>query len=170
MDEISKDENIIDIDDLEFLINIENKLAPYICGRSMSLKISCAVELSDARLKKDGVQDLIDLCASIKERMINDSETKLLDMLYKIEKGKIEIAMKPGQDTWMGDILYDVANGYTIAVFSDCFCWDYIAYILDENKNRIFKWNVGSPVSEYTVSDEVAESIYKIFDPSIKDG
>lgn len=73
--------------------------------------------------------------------------------------------MRPNQDTWMGDIVFDIENGYKIAIFSDCFCWDYINYIMDEKDNLIYEFDRDSPISDYQVSDDIAKKIYKIYDP-----
>lgn len=89
----------------------------------------------------------------------------IFSLLKDIETGKTKIEMLPNQDLWMGNIVYNIENGWKIIIFSDCFCWDYIDSILDENNNIIYKYHPESPISEYYCPDEVSKNIYKIFDP-----
>lgn len=93
------------------------------------------------------------------------SEKQILNLLHEIENGSLKITMRPNQNTLMGEILYDIENGWGIAIFIDCFVWDYVSYILDENKNRIYEYKNDSPISEYECSDEASKSVYGIYDP-----
>lgn len=94
-------------------------------------------------------------------------EVMLITLVKDIEEEKLKITMRPDQDIWMGNIIYDIENGWKIIVFSDVFCWDYIDAILDENDNIIYKYHKDSILSDYQCSDKTAKEIYKIFDPAL---
>lgn len=53
---------------------------------------------------------------------------ELLAELQAIENG--DITIKPtgrtADETYCGDVTYRASNGWTIVVFNDCNCWDYL--------------------------------------------
>lgn len=100
---------------------------------------------------------------------LSDLEQDLLKFLDDISKEKIKIEwMNPEYTAWMGNLHYKCDNGYSITVFSDCFCFDYIDTIRNERDIKLFDYVLNRDemplIAEYYPSDEIARRIYHIHD------
>lgn len=93
------------------------------------------------------------------------SEKEILDVLEKIETGKLNLEKVDNQgDIYSGNIVFDISNGWEITIFKDANNWDYIDNIKTHKGESIdFEILEGlTEIKNYYPPKEVCLNIYKM--------
>lgn len=96
---------------------------------------------------------------------MNIGESEILKVLLDIETGQLGLEPVDTQfETYSGNVVYDITNGWQITIFKDANNWDYIDNIKTRDGENIDfdKLDCLQSIKNYYPTKEACLKIYKM--------